>query len=94
MQEHIRDDLLARLKRKILQLEQLFRRWDADGDGQISRREWRDALQTVGIVANREHIDHLFDFFDAVPCTAAPTLGYPSARASLHRNDVPMLAPA
>ena len=42
----------------------LFREWDEDGDGEVSKKEFRKAMPLLGIVAPREVVDMLFDTFD------------------------------
>ena len=42
----------------------LFREWDADGDGEVSKGEFRKALQLLGLYAPRPTVDALFDEFD------------------------------
>jgi len=42
----------------------LFTQWDADGDGGISRQEFRDAVRHVGVDLPVEQIDACFDSID------------------------------
>ena len=42
----------------------LFRDWDDDGDGTVSKKEFRKAMQTLGLTVPREEVDALFDSFD------------------------------
>ena len=39
----------------------LFKEWDEDGDGTVSKREFRRAMPLLGLKAPREHLDALFD---------------------------------
>jgi len=49
-----------------LRVLDLFREWDQDEDGVISRAEFRSALPLLGLMlSTREDADKLFDFFDA-----------------------------
>ena len=42
------------------QLVRLFREWDEDGDGCVSRQEFRQVMPMLGLRATREEIDELF----------------------------------
>ena len=42
----------------------LFRRWDVDHDGTISRAEFRQGIQTIGFDASPTDIDAIFDDID------------------------------
>ena len=42
----------------------LFREWDEDGDGTVTKREFRKAIPALGVHAPRAEIDALFDSFD------------------------------
>ena len=43
----------------------LFREWDEDGDGEVTKEEFRKALPRLGLYATQEDMDELFDSFDA-----------------------------
>ena len=57
----LRDALIANSVRVI----ELFREWDEDGNGEISRGEFYKALPLLGVSPRREVVDELFDLFDA-----------------------------
>ena len=42
----------------------LFREWDADGDGNVSKKEFRKAMPKLGFDVPTKDIDALFDSFD------------------------------
>ena len=42
----------------------LFREWDTDGDGQVSKKEFRRAMPMLGLDVPKADIDALFDEFD------------------------------
>jgi len=42
----------------------LFREWDDDGDGVVSKKNFRRAMPLLGLHASRVQIDSLFDIFD------------------------------
>ena len=69
-------DALARSLSKVMNL---FKKWDVDHDGRISKKEFRKAIPNMGFDAPREHIDELFDEV----CTAYRTEGFAMPRAAL-----------
>ena len=56
----LRDALTAQAVRVI----DLFREWDEDGDGTVSKKEFRKALPALGLKVPREEADALFDEWD------------------------------
>ena len=42
----------------------LFREWDEDASGVVSKKEFRRAMQHLGLAAARAEVDALFDEFD------------------------------
>ena len=42
----------------------LFREWDADGDGEVSRKEFHKAMGHLGLEVPKREIDKLFDSWD------------------------------
>ena len=42
----------------------LFREWDEDGDGTVSKKEFRKAMPLLGFDAPRATVDQVFDSFD------------------------------
>jgi Ca2+-binding EF-hand superfamily protein len=58
--EQIRDALSANLTRVI----DLFREWDDDGNGNVSKREFRLALPMLGLQISKVDADALFDSID------------------------------
>ena len=42
----------------------LFREWDEDGDGQITRKEFRSAMVRMGLEVPQYEVDLLFDSWD------------------------------
>ena len=59
--EQIRDVL----KLYLTTVTQLFRDWDDDKSGTVSKEEFRRALPVLGLSVEREDADALFDTFDA-----------------------------
>ena len=57
--DHLRDALVAQATRVI----DLFQRWDVNGDGEITKEEFRKAIPELGL-ANGGFVDELFDSFD------------------------------
>ena len=60
VQEQLRDALSANAVRVI----DLFRDWDDDGDGTVSKKEFRKAMPLLGFNVPRKEIDLLFESFD------------------------------
>ena len=42
----------------------LFREWDTDGDGEVSRKEFHKAMPLLGFDASKKDIDDLFTAWD------------------------------
>ena len=42
----------------------LFRSWDTDGDGTITRAEFHKAMPALGLEVEQKYIDDLFDMWD------------------------------
>jgi len=60
VQQLLREALTANATR----VSDLFRDWDHDGNGTISKREFRGAVVALGYQAPREEVDKLFDSLD------------------------------
>ena len=54
-------DILARSASKV---EQLLVDWDADGNGLIDKKEFRNACRAMGVLFDRAILDKLFELFD------------------------------
>ena len=61
VEERIMGDFRKVLAKNVLRLDNLFRKWDLNGDGAIDRREWAQALPLIGVNTNAAIIDRLFD---------------------------------
>ena len=46
------------------QVLDLFREWDTDGDGEVSRKEFHKAMPLLGLEVPKKDIDILFDQWD------------------------------
>ena len=42
----------------------LFRSWDADGDGVVTRPEFHKAMKELGLEVAKQYIDELFSSWD------------------------------
>lgn len=59
--QRLRDKLTSQAARVL----DLFRQWDVDGDGQVSKKEFRKAMPDLGFTdSSPEVVDALFDKFD------------------------------
>ena len=56
----LRDALVKNAGRVI----DLFREWDTDGDGEVSRKEFHKAMKQLGLEVPKKDIDELFDSWD------------------------------
>ena len=52
------------LRANMMRLTDLFRRWDADGNGRIDKREFREAVGALGYDAPPAEVNRLFEEFD------------------------------
>ena len=69
------------LSAKMVRVIDLFREWDDDQSGSVSKREFRRILPLLGIKASREASDHLFDTFDL---DGSGQIGFEELNARLH----------
>lgn len=60
----ISQQLAEALKTNATRVLDLFRSWDANGDGEVSRAEFHKAVPALGIEVPREEIDLLFNQWD------------------------------
>ena len=60
IQQRMREGLQKSWKRII----DLFRSWDSDGDGQVSRAEFHKAMPALGLDVPKKDIDELFNQWD------------------------------
>ena len=52
------------LKENSVRIVDLFREWDEDGDGTISRSEFAKVMPVLGIKVSKQDMDELFSMFD------------------------------
>ena len=60
----VQDGLREALTSNASRVMDLFRDWDADGNGLIEKKEFRKAIRALGVQAPREEVDKLFDGWD------------------------------
>eukprot|EP00964_Phaeocystis_antarctica_P035246 scaffold20132_cov48-Phaeocystis_antarctica.AAC.1 len=60
----VADQLKEGLMKSGLRVIELFKEWDTDGDGIVSKEEFRKAMGLLGFSASTEDIDALFDSWD------------------------------
>ena len=60
----IREQLKQHLFREAVRIIDLFREWDEDGDGTVSKKEFRKAMPMLGFNVPKVEIDALFDEWD------------------------------
>merc|ERR1712083_1037057 len=61
----------------------LFREWDIDGDGQITRKEFHKAMPMLGLEVPKREIDKVFDEFDP---DGSGEISYTELKALLKRK--------
>ena len=87
VQEQLRDILTANAVRVV----DLFREWDEDGDGTVSKKEFGKALRAMGVAAEKADYDALFDTFDA---DKSGVLEYSELNRALRRGGSVQLDPS
>ena len=60
----VAEQLLKALDKNLMRIIDLFREWDDDGSGNVSKQEFRRALPCLGLKVDRASADALFDSFD------------------------------
>ena len=52
------------LTAKAVRVIDLFKQWDEDGNGAVSKKEFRKAMPLLGFEVPKEEVDKLFDSMD------------------------------
>ena len=60
----VQDQLRELLVKHSVRVIDLFKDWDDDGNGQISKKEFRKAIAALGMAAPKAEVDGLFETFD------------------------------
>ena len=60
----VQQQLAELLTKEAVRVIELFREWDEDGDGVVSRKEFRKAMPLLGLQVPRPDVDALFDSWD------------------------------
>ena len=60
----VSEQLAVALKQNATRVVDLFRSWDSDGDGQVSRAEFHKAMPELGLDVPKRFIDDLFSEWD------------------------------
>ena len=58
------EQLAVALKQNATRVVDLFRSWDSNGDGQVSRAEFHKAMPALGLQVPKQVIDDLFSEWD------------------------------
>jgi len=61
----ISEQIATALRSSAGRVMDLMREWDKDGDGEISRKEFHEAMPKLGLDVPKEAIDRLFNEWDA-----------------------------
>ena len=59
------EQLAAALRKGSARVLDLFRQWDTDGDGEVSKAEFLKAMPALGLAVEKADIEKLFDSWDA-----------------------------
>ena len=62
--QSVKDQLIKILKDNAVRVIDLFREWDEDADGLVSKKEFRQAISALGYNANKADLDAVFATFD------------------------------
>ena len=62
--DEVQQQLRTSLRTNHAKVLDLFRSWDTDGDGTITKKELRKAVASLGVAASTQAVDALFDSFD------------------------------
>jgi len=60
----VQQQLQQVLRDNAVRVIDIFREWDEDGDGLVSKKEFRNAVSALGYQAPREDVDAVFSLFD------------------------------
>ena len=60
----VAEQLRDALSKHAIKVMDLFREWDENGDGNVSKKEFRRAMGLLGFDVPKTEIDALFDAFD------------------------------
>lgn len=60
----ITQQIAAALRHNAGKVMDLFREWDQDGDGEVSKKEFRKAMPAIGLEVPVKEVDALFDSWD------------------------------
>ena len=60
----VRVALRDSLSKNATRVVDLFREWDEDGNGKVTKSEFRKALPMLGLQAEKSEMDNLFDAWD------------------------------
>jgi Ca2+-binding EF-hand superfamily protein len=63
--ENVGAKLGAMIVKRNMKLGEVVQKWDKDGDGTVDKREFRENVLAMGVVAKAEAIDALFDTYDS-----------------------------
>lgn len=79
----ITEQIAAALRANAGKVMDLFREWDVDGDGQVSKKEFHRAMPALGLEVPKKEVDTLFDSWDK---DGGGTLGYAELRKILAQS--------
>ena len=81
----IQESLRVKLTQSATRVMDLFKEWDADKSGSITKKEFRKALPTLSIECTKAQADELFDSFDP---DGSGTIEFNELNKMLRRSDL------
>ena len=87
----VQEQLRELLTKNAVRVIDLFREWDEDGSGTVDKKEFRKALQALGVKADKEELNTLFDTLDT---DKGGTLEYGEINKALRRGGTVALDPS
>ena len=85
------EQIATALRNNSTRVLDLFRSWDADGDGQVSRAEFHKAMLALGLEVPKKDIDELFSQWDV---DGGGEIGYGELRKILSKRPAAPVAAA
>ena len=83
----ISEQLAKALRENATRVLDLFRSWDTNGDGQVSRAEFHEAMPKLGLDVEKKVIDDLFTEWDK---DGGGEIGYPELKKILQESKMKM----
>lgn len=60
----VKDQIAHHIRKNSVRVMDLFREWDTDGDGEVTRKEFHNAMHLLGLEVPKKDVDALFSEWD------------------------------